>query len=75
MVVLYCKCVGEGGGGQGVLPQKMLVLNGAKSCNFRQEKYEDALSWMLDSFHKDKGNIEKGWPFHNEYWTWKYVYM
>ena len=29
----------------------------------------------LDSFHKDKGNIEKGWPFHTEYWTWKYVYM
>ena len=29
----------------------------------------------FDSFHKDKGNIEKGWPFYTEYLTWKYVYL
>ena len=27
-------------------------------------------------FHNlDKGNTEKGWPFHTEHWSWKYVYM
>ena len=35
----------------------------------------NARDGKLDSFHNnnlDKGNIEKGWPFHTEYWTWKY---
>ena len=45
MVVLYCNCVWSGGGGgQGILPQKLFVLNGVKSCNYRQEKYGDAFS-------------------------------
>ena len=44
MVVLYCKYVNEGGGGLGVLPQTFFVLNGVKSCNSGQEKYENALS-------------------------------
>ena len=39
----------------------------------------NARDWKLDSFHNnnlDKENIEKGWPFHTEYWTWKYnVYI
>ena len=38
MVVLYCKYVDEGG--LGVLPQKFFVLNGVKSCNSGQAKYE-----------------------------------
>ena len=32
------------GGGLGVLPQKIFVLNGVKSCNSKQEKYENPLS-------------------------------
>ena len=48
----------------GVLPQKIFSLNGIKSCNSRQEKYENALKardWKLDSCHNlDKGNIVKG---------------
>ena len=46
MVVLYCKCVDEGG--LGVLPQTFFVLNGVKSCNSGQEKYEMP-------FHECKG--------------------
>ena len=56
--------------GLGVLPQKIFSLNGVKSCYSRQEKYENALKardWKLDSCHNlDKGNIEKGRPFHTE---------
>ena len=50
------------GGGLGVLPQNILGLNGVKSCNSRQDKYENQCPFIkagdekLDSFH----NLYKG---------------
>ena len=53
--------------GSGVLPQKIFGLNGVKSCNSRQEKYENQCPFIkardekLGSFYNlDKGNIKKG---------------
>ena len=52
----------------GVLPQNNFGLNVVKSCSSRQEK-------QGVGSNLDKGNIEKGWPFHTEHWIWNYRYM
>ena len=67
---------GGGGGGLGALPQKIFGLNGVKLCNSRPKNMKNlnALSkkqgrecWIFFSHNLDKGNIEKGWPFHTEH--------
>ena len=49
------------GVGSGVLPKKILGLNGVKSCNNMKMPFHKSRDGKLDSFYNlDKGNIEKG---------------